>query len=96
MYGIFQTGIIAHTDIKEHLQPFEYEPAPITPGLWRHNKNGITFTLVVHSSGIKYKRKEDAMHLIHALQEKYDITQDWTGSLYSGITLDWYYKSGIL
>ena len=36
------------------------------------------------------------MHLIHALQEKYYITQDWTGSLYSGITLNWEYKEGIL
>ena len=36
------------------------------------------------------------MNLIHALQEKYDITQDWTGSLYSGIIMNWYYKPGIL
>ena len=52
MYGIFQTGIIAHTALKEHLRPFRYETAPITPGLWRHNKNGITFTLVVNNFGI--------------------------------------------
>ena len=36
------------------------------------------------------------MHLIHALQEKYEITQDWTESLYSGITLNWDYEAGIL
>ena len=36
------------------------------------------------------------MRLIHALQEKYEITQDWTGSLYSGITLNWDYKADIL
>ena len=53
MYGIVQAGIIAHTALKRHLQPFGYEPAPITPGLWRHNKNGITFTLVVDNFGIK-------------------------------------------
>ena len=81
IYGLFQAGIIAHKALKEHIQIFGYEPEPITPGLWRHNKNGITFTLVVDNFGIKYRRKEDTMNLIHALQEKYDITKDWTGSL---------------
>ena len=54
MYGLVQAVIIAHTALKEHLQPFGYEPAPITPGLWRQNKNGINFTLVVDNFGIKY------------------------------------------
>ena len=70
-YGIFQAGIIEHTDLKEHLQPFRYESAPITPGLWPHNKNGTNFTLVVDKFWIKYQRKEDVLHLIHAPQEKY-------------------------
>ena len=33
------------------------------------------------------------MHLIHALQEKYDITPYWTEIIYSGIILNWDYKS---
>ena len=74
MYGLVQAGIIAHTEIKENLLPFGYEPASITPGLWYHNKNEIKFTLVVYNFGIKYNRKEDTIHLIHALQEKYEIT----------------------
>ena len=53
MHGLFQAGIIAHKALKENLRSFGYEPAPITPGLWRHNKNGITFTLVVDDFGIK-------------------------------------------
>ena len=74
MYGLFQAGIIPHTALREHLRPFGYEPAPITLRLWHHNKNGITFTLVVEDFRIKYKRKEDAMHLMHAIQDKYEIT----------------------
>ena len=74
MYGIVQAGIIAHKALKEHLRPFGYEPAIITPLLWRHNKNGITFTPVVNDFGIKYQIKEDALNFIHALQEKYEIT----------------------
>ena len=57
IYGLVQAGIIAHTALNEHLQLFGYEPAPITPGLWHHNKNGITFTLVVDNFGIRYKIK---------------------------------------
>ena len=54
MYGLVQSVIITHLDLREHLQPFGYEPAPITPGLWSHNKNGINFTLVVYNFGIRY------------------------------------------
>ena len=74
MCGLVQDAIIAHTDLKKHLHPFGYEPAPITPGLWRHSKNKTTFTLVVDEFGIKYKRKEDTQHLINVLQEKYEVT----------------------
>ena len=88
MYALVQAGMIAHTALKEHLRPFVCEPAPITTGLWHHKKNGLSFNLVVENFRIKYNRKDDTIHLIHALQEKYEITKDWTGSLYSGITLN--------
>ena len=40
---------------------------------------------------IKYVGKEHAQHLPNVLKEFYEIEEDWTGSLYYGITLDWYY-----
>ena len=83
-------------DLKKHIWPFGYEPARITPGLWRHNKNIITFKLVLDEFGIKQNRKEDAQNLITALQERYEVAQDWTGSLYSGITLNWDYNAKIM
>ena len=67
MYGIVHSGIIEHTALKKHIQQFGYEPAPITPKFWSHNNNGITFTLMLNKTGIKYKRKEDALPLIHEL-----------------------------
>ena len=54
MYGLSQSGIITHTAVTEHLQLFVYDTTTITPGLWHHNKNEITFTLVVDDFGIKY------------------------------------------
>ena len=53
IYGIFQAGIITHTALKENIWQFRYEPVTINPGLWRHNNNGIKFTLVVDYFGIK-------------------------------------------
>ena len=36
----------------------------------------------------------DADHLINALQHKYKITTNWTGSLYCSLILHWNYKEG--
>ena len=51
---------------------------------------------MVHTSswwlGIKYVGKEHAQHLLNVLKEFYKIEEDWTGSLYCGITLDWHYN----
>ena len=33
MYGLFLGEIISKTALKEHIRPFGYEPAPITPGI---------------------------------------------------------------
>ena len=41
--------------------------------------------------GIKYIGKVHAEHLLGILKEFYDVKEDWTGSLYCGITLDWHY-----
>jgi hypothetical protein len=92
MYGLPQAGIIAHEQLKQHLKPHGYEPCKCTPGLWRHRARDIRFCLVVDDFGVKYKTKADAQHLIDALQEKYETTIDWKGSLFCGITLDWNYK----
>ena len=69
---------------------------PIITGLWWHIKNGINFTLGVDDFSIKYKRKEDTQNQINTFQEKYEVTQDWTRSLYSVITLNCDYNTRIL
>ena len=51
---------------------------------------------MVGDFGIKYQIKEDVQHLINIIQEKYEVTQDCTRGLYSGITLNWYYRAIIL
>ena len=43
--------------------------------------------------GVKYVGKENADHLIKRIKENYDITEDWEGIFYLGITFDWNYDT---
>lgn len=47
---------------------------------------------MVDDFGVKYKCSKDARHLMNVLKQHYDVTEDWTGARYIGITLDWDYK----
>ena len=56
---------------------------------WRH----IAFPLVVDDFGIKYVGKEHADHLIAALKQDYELDEDWDGTKYCGILLNWDYEN---
>lgn len=92
MYGLPQAGLLAQQQLIRILEPHGYTPCRFTPGLWRHKTLPITFALVVDDFGIKYQGKHNALHLINILQQHYEqITVDWEGKTYCGITLDWDY-----
>ena len=92
VYGLPQAGILANKRLRRKLEPHGYLEHENTPGLWYHKSRPISFTLVVDDFGVKYVGKEHADHLINCLKQcKYKLTEDWTGSLYCGITLDWNY-----
>ena len=91
MYGLPQAGKIANDKLKLHLSKFRYEPAPITPGLWRHQTLPLQFSLVVNDFGIKYERQEDITHLLDALKTIYKISEDWNGKFYCVLNLEWGY-----
>ena len=93
MYGLKEASILAYDQLKDHLAPYGYTPVPVTPGLWRHNARRTVFTLAVDDFGIKYFCKADADHLFSALKDKYELTQDWSGNNYLGVTLDWNYTA---
>ena len=87
MYGLKQTGIIAHKALIHHLAPFGYHPDRHTPGIWQHDTRDTIFTLVVDDFAIKYTSLDNAQHFLHALKEKYTISEDWEAKLYIGISL---------
>jgi hypothetical protein len=61
------------------------------PRLWTHQSRPISFTLVVDNFGIKYVGQEHAMHLISILKEHYELSEDWKGTKFIGLTLEWDY-----
>ena len=87
MYGLPHSGKIVNDKLKLHLARFGYEPAPITPDLWRHQTSPLQFPLVVDDFGIKYERQEDITHILDALKMIYKISEDWDGKLYYDLNL---------
>ena len=41
---------------------------------------------------MKHVDKEHAQHLVHVLNQHYNITTDWEGKKYIGLTLNWEYE----
>ncbi len=91
MYGLSQAGIIAQELLEERLCKTGYTQSKITPGYWKHTWCPINFTLVVDDFGVKYIGKEHVHHLLQVLRQDYEIEEDWEGTRYLGITLDWDY-----
>ena len=93
MYGLPQAGIIARDCLVAHLATFGYHPTKHTPGLFKHATRPVTFALWVDDFGVKYIGREHADHLMQAIAALYEYTADWSGSLYTGLTLDWDYEA---
>ncbi len=91
VWGLPQAGILANKKLKQKLAPFGYHECKNTPGLWYQETRSITFTLVVDNFGVKYVNKTDVEHFISSIKSNYELTVDWTGNLYCGISLDWNY-----
>ena len=58
-----------------------------------HEWRPIQFSLVVDDFGVKYVGEENAKHLVNALVEHYEISQDWDGKKYFGLTLEWEHEA---
>ncbi len=80
MYGLPQLGLIANELLEERLNKHGYRQSKLVPGLWKHDKRPIQFTLVVDDFGVKYTRQEDVEHLKSAIEQDYTVTADWTGN----------------
>ena len=51
-------------------------------------------TLALYDFGINFYNKRQADQLFKALRTKYEISIDWTGCNYCGLTIQWEYDKG--
>jgi hypothetical protein len=93
MYGLKQAGLLANHLLQTRLAPFRYWPSWHTPGLWLHKARPISFILVVNDFAVKYIGKHHAEHLRNTLLRTYELTTDWTATVYSGMALKWDYDT---
>ena len=88
VWGLPQAGILANKRLQRKLEPHGYHECVNTPGLWYHESQPTSFTLVVDDFGVKYVGKEHADHLIKSIKKTYTkLTKDWKGNLNCGIKL---------
>ena len=78
-YGLLQAGLLSQKLLEERLKNHGYMQSKLTPGYWKHNWSPISFTLVVEIFGVKYVGKQRAKHLVRALKEHYEISEDRDG-----------------
>jgi hypothetical protein len=48
--------------------------------------------LLVDGFGVKYVGQEHAEHFMACIKKNYNISSDWNGGAYCGLTLDWDYN----
>jgi hypothetical protein len=93
MHGLPQAGILANELLQRNIAKDGYRPTQHTHGLWKHDTHPISFSLVVDDFGVKYVGREHAGHLMKCIKNNYNISSDWKGSAYCGLTLEWDYKN---
>ena len=91
MYGLPHAGLIEQQLLKKRLEKHGYGQSNITPGFWKYDTRPISFTLTVNDFGVMCIGTEHADHLINDLKEHCEVAEDWDGTEYCGITLDWDY-----
>jgi hypothetical protein len=91
MYGLPQAGILTNEFLQHNLEKDGDRPTHHTHGLWKHDTRPTSFSLVVDDFGVKYVGRERAEHLMALIKKHYNISSDWNGGAYCGLTLDWDY-----
>jgi hypothetical protein len=89
MYGLPQAGILSNELLQRNLAKDGYPPTQHTHGLWKQDTRPISFLLIVDDFGVKYVGREHAEHLMECIKKNYNISSEWKGSAYCGLTLDW-------
>jgi len=87
MHELPQACKLANIQLQAFLAPHGYHPCPITLGLWTHMSHDICFTLVADDFAVRYMDCVDADHLLTALKDHYQVTEDWEASQYCSLSI---------
>ena len=71
------SGYAGTTIIRKLFNNHGNEQSLYTPGFGTQKWKPIFFTLVVDDFGVKYVIKQHTDHLVNALTEYFEISQDW-------------------
>ena len=58
-----------------------------------HKWRPIKFCLIVDDFGLEYVGERHTHHLRHVLKQRYYITEDWAGTKFAGIYIEWNYDT---
>ena len=86
MYGFPHAGRIAQDVLIERLAKHGYHQTGTTC-LFRHDTNGVAFTLVVDDFGVKFKDPAAADDLVRCLQLYYTLTIKKNATKFLGLTI---------
>ena len=87
IYGLKERGKVANVQLQKVLAKCGYYPCAFTQGLYKHESQPITFSLVVHNFGVKDVRKEDVDHLEQTIKNSYPLKMNWIVEYYLGMGL---------
>ena len=88
MNSLKQAALLAYKKLINHLAPHGYYLLPFSLGLWAQKTRKTRFCLCVDDFGVKYFSVQDADHLLNALREKFQVTVDWKGENYCGLSIE--------
>ena len=88
LYGLCESGYIPNVELKRILRSEGYVPSKFTPGLFTHKTREIVFSLVLDDFGVKYKKREDAEHLLKTIQGRYPVKAECDSTFHLGMTLE--------
>ena len=96
MYGLPQAGKIANELLIKRMRTAGYHPCQFTQRLWRHVWRPVTFTFGSRQFWNQVQGRRTGNPFEKTLEKWCDVTVDWTGSKYVGISLMWEYKQRTL
>ena len=89
MYGMDDASRKSFQMLEKCLRADGYNNTERNPNLFRHNNNGVAFTLVVDDLCVKWSTQEGWQHLLQTLRKTYDIKVQEKIKRYIGFTINY-------